>query len=69
MITIKSPREIETMAAAGHIVAATLALVARHVRPGSNRWNALCQPPQQVAIRTESGERRGPGANRVWRVD
>ena len=34
MITIKSPREIETMAAAGGIVAATLALVARHVRPG-----------------------------------
>lgn len=34
MITIKSPREIETMAAAGGIVAATLAMVARHVRPG-----------------------------------
>ena len=33
MITIKSPREIETMAAAGHIVAETLALVQRHVRP------------------------------------
>ncbi len=34
MITIKSPREIETMAAAGRIVAETLALVAGHVRPG-----------------------------------
>ena len=34
MITIKSPREIETMAAAGRIVAGTLALVQRHVRPG-----------------------------------
>jgi len=34
MITIKSPREIETMAAAGRIVAATLALVERHVAPG-----------------------------------
>src|SRR3989454_9463672 len=34
MITIKSAREIETMAAAGRIVAATLALVARHVHPG-----------------------------------
>ena len=34
MITIKSPREIETMAAAGRIVAATLALVAQHVAPG-----------------------------------
>jgi methionyl aminopeptidase len=34
MITIKSPREIETMAAAGRIVARTLALVERHVRPG-----------------------------------
>jgi len=34
MITIKSPREIETMAAAGRIVAETLALVGRHVAPG-----------------------------------
>src|SRR5207245_1366189 len=34
MMTIKPPREIETMAAAGRIVAETLALVARHVRPG-----------------------------------
>ena len=34
MITIKSPRELDTMAAAGRIVAETLALVERHVRPG-----------------------------------
>jgi methionyl aminopeptidase len=34
MITIKSPREIETMAAAGRIVAGTLALVQQHVHPG-----------------------------------
>jgi methionine aminopeptidase len=34
MITIKSPREVETMAAAGRIVAETLAVVARAVRPG-----------------------------------
>ena len=34
MITIKSPREIETMAVAGRIVAQTLALVAAHTRPG-----------------------------------
>ncbi len=34
MITIKSPREIETMAAAGRIVAETLAVVSRHARPG-----------------------------------
>jgi len=34
MITIKSPREIETMATAGRIVAQTLALVQRRVRPG-----------------------------------
>ena len=33
MITIKSPREIETMAAAGRIVAETLALVGQTVRP------------------------------------
>src|SRR6188508_523966 len=34
MITIKSPREIETMARAGHIVAQTLALMHESVRPG-----------------------------------
>jgi methionyl aminopeptidase len=34
MITIKSPREVETMAAAGRIVAQTLAVVAQEVRPG-----------------------------------
>ena len=34
MITIKSAKEIETMAAAGRIVAETLALVGRQVRPG-----------------------------------
>src|SRR2546428_6609910 len=33
MITIKSPREIEMMAAAGRIVAETLALGGRNVRP------------------------------------
>ena len=33
MITIKSAREIETMAAAGRIVAETLALVSRNLRP------------------------------------
>ena len=33
MITIKSPREIETMAAAGRIVAETLALIGRSIRP------------------------------------
>jgi methionyl aminopeptidase len=34
MITIKSPREIETMARAGHIVFETLELMRRAVRPG-----------------------------------
>jgi methionyl aminopeptidase len=34
VITIKSPREVDIMGAAGQIVAETLALVARHVRPG-----------------------------------
>ena len=34
MITIKSPRELDTMARAGHIVFETLALMHRHVRPG-----------------------------------
>lgn len=36
MITIKSPREIESMAGAGRIVAATLALVRQHTRPGTS---------------------------------
>lgn len=34
MVTLKSPREIEVMARAGRIVAATLALMAKTVRPG-----------------------------------
>jgi methionyl aminopeptidase len=34
MITLKSPREIETMAQAGHIVGETLSLMRRSVRPG-----------------------------------
>ncbi|MFI5234729.1 MAG: type I methionyl aminopeptidase [Gemmatimonadales bacterium] len=34
MITLKSPREIESMARAGRIVHDTLELVRRHVRPG-----------------------------------
>jgi methionyl aminopeptidase len=34
MITLKSPREIETMARAGHIVWETLELMTRTVRPG-----------------------------------
>jgi len=34
MITIKSAREVETMAAAGRIVAQTLALMGRTVKPG-----------------------------------
>jgi len=34
VITIKSPREVDVMAAAGVIVADTLALVARHTKPG-----------------------------------
>ncbi len=34
MVTIKSPREIETMAAAGRIVGGTLALIRREVKPG-----------------------------------
>ena len=34
MVTIKSPREIDTMAAAGQIVAGTLALMRREIKPG-----------------------------------
>src|SRR2546426_768744 len=54
MITIKSPREIETMAAAGRIVAATLALVARHVRPGVST--------EELDRRAEEFIRSHPGA-------
>jgi len=36
MITIKSPREIETMAAAGEILAKTLARIEKRVEPGIN---------------------------------
>ncbi len=55
MITIKSPREIETMAAAGRIVAGTLALVARHVRPGISTA-ALDQLAEEF-IRSHPGAR------------
>ena len=34
MITIKSPREVETMAAAGEILANTLARVVDRIEPG-----------------------------------
>jgi methionyl aminopeptidase len=34
VITIKSAREVEVMAAAGHILADTLALIEEHTRPG-----------------------------------
>jgi methionyl aminopeptidase len=54
MITIKSPREIETMAAAGRIVARTLALVAEHARPGVST--------EQLDRRAEEFIRSHPGA-------
>ena len=54
MITIKSPREIETMAAAGRIVAGTLALVARRVRPGIST--------EELDRRAEQFIRSHPGA-------
>jgi methionyl aminopeptidase len=55
MITIKSPREIETMAAAGRVVAQTLAVVAREVRPGISTA-ALDQVAEQF-IRSHPGAR------------
>jgi methionyl aminopeptidase len=55
MITIKSPREIETMAAAGKIVAETLALVARHVRPGAS--TAALDRLAEDFIRSQPGAR------------
>ncbi|HEX9580682.1 MAG TPA: type I methionyl aminopeptidase [Gemmatimonadales bacterium] len=55
MITIKSEREIETMAAAGRIVAETLQLVASHARPGAST-EALDQVAEEF-IRSHPGAR------------
>jgi methionyl aminopeptidase len=54
MITIKSGKEIETMAAAGRIVAETLAVVGRHVKPGVST--------QELDRIAEDFIRRHPGA-------
>jgi methionyl aminopeptidase len=55
MITIKSPREIETMAAAGRIVAQTLALVGREARAG--RSTAALDAAAEEFIRGHPGAR------------
>lgn len=55
MITIKSPREIETMAAAGRIVAQTLALVGRETRGG--RSTAALDAVAEEFIRSHPGAR------------
>ena len=54
MITLKSPREIETMAAAGRIVAETLALMGRTVRAGVST--------KELDRRAEEFIRSHPGA-------
>jgi methionyl aminopeptidase len=54
MITLKSPREIETMAAAGRIVAETLALMGRTVRAGIST--------KELDRRAEEFIRSHPGA-------
>ena len=55
MITIKSAREIETMAAAGRIVARTLALIGREARPG--RSTAQLDAVAEEFIRSHPGAR------------
>jgi len=55
MITLKSPREIDTMAAAGHIVAETLALMQRTVRPGLSTKDLDTQA--EAFIRSHPGAR------------
>jgi methionyl aminopeptidase len=55
MITIKSAREIETMAAAGRIVAQTLALIGREARPG--RSTAQLDAVAEEFIRSHPGAR------------
>lgn len=54
MITLKSPREIETMAAAGRIVAETLALMGRTVKAGIST--------KELDRRAEEFIRSHPGA-------
>ncbi|MFI5209883.1 MAG: type I methionyl aminopeptidase [Gemmatimonadales bacterium] len=53
MITLKSPREIDIMARAGHIVARTLARVSEHVRPGVS--TADLDDVAEAFIRSHSG--------------
>lgn len=55
MITIKSPREIETMAEAGRIVAQTLALLGGEVRPGVS--TAALDRTAEEFIRSHPGAR------------
>jgi methionyl aminopeptidase len=55
MITLKSPREIETMAHAGRIVAETLALMRRSVRPGMTTLDL--DIPAEEFIRSHPGAR------------
>ena len=55
MITIKSAREIETMAAAGRIVAETLALIGREARAG--RSTAQLDATAEAFIRSHPGAR------------
>ncbi len=55
MITIKSPREIETMAAAGKILAEALALVANRVEPGVS--TAVLDEFAEEFIRSHPGAR------------
>ena len=55
MITIKSAREIETMAAAGRIVADTLALIGRSVKPGVS--TAELDKAAEEFIRSHPGAR------------
>lgn len=55
MITVKSARELEAMAAAGKILAETLALVASHVRPGIS--TAELDATAEEFIRSHPGAR------------
>ncbi len=55
MITIKSQREIDTMAAAGRIVARTLELIGREARPG--RSTAELDATAEEFIRSHPGAR------------
>ena len=66
MITIKSAREVETMMAAGRILAETMQLVEAHTRPGTtteelDRLATGCRRPDHDGGRRRAAHRARGG--------